>query len=195
MVSQSARGRTLRAVMLAGMLSMLAALACMTLLASQSSGRVALEEFLVEPQQQQLWLGEHWYISGLEDDGKYMVPEAADPESSGNALFDFGSADGTPTDPDTRLPAGGKTEVKSTISLCALVRCPVLTERIEQFWVPADGEVPGHFDIEAIRKNEDGKFAFAKLEMNPADKVHALLCATDPTQATRPSTTIAFVSC
>jgi len=44
------------------------------------------------------------YIDGLKDDGNYMVPSTPEDESSGNALFDFGSAHGTPLSPTTGEP-------------------------------------------------------------------------------------------
>jgi hypothetical protein len=44
------------------------------------------------------------YVDGLKDDGQYMVPETPDDISSGNALFDFGSAHGTPLSKTTGEP-------------------------------------------------------------------------------------------
>lgn len=44
------------------------------------------------------------YIDGLEDDGQYMVPSTPADESSGNSLFDFGSAHGTPLSKSTGEP-------------------------------------------------------------------------------------------
>ena len=94
---------------------------------------------------QSLWLGEHWFIGGLQDDGNYMVPAPAEqPERYENSLFDFGRADGTPVDPETRMAAPGMT----------------------QFYRAGDGEKPGMFDIDAIRKNEDGGLKEEWYELN-----------------------------
>mmetsp|Transcript_45891 Transcript_45891/g.71900 ORF Transcript_45891/g.71900 Transcript_45891/m.71900 type:complete len:184 (-) Transcript_45891:54-605(-) len=124
--------RSSRAVLGAGMLTLLAALGCIALLSgTRSSPAVLLEG------DQSLWLGEHAYINGLQDDGKYMVPYEGDEETSGNSLFDFGLEGGTKVDPETRMPAPGKIEDT-------------------RFWKKPNGRRPGLFDIRRIRRDEDG---------------------------------------
>ena len=49
--------------------------------------------------QQGLYMGDHWGIEGIDS-----LPKD---ESSGNSLFDFGVMDGTPRDPQTRMPIAG----------------------------------------------------------------------------------------
>ena len=91
--------------------------------------------------QQRLWLGENWRIKGLQDDGKFMVPEDPQPESSGNSLFDFGLENGTPIDPESGEPVAGRTTYYSR------------TGTSESHY---PREV-NQFDISKIRSNEDGE--------------------------------------
>lgn len=70
------------------------------------------------------------YIDGLKDDGQYMVPETPEDDSSGNALFDFGSARGLPLSKTTGEPVRPRTSYTPLfthsympICACACVAC------------------------------------------------------------------------
>eukprot|EP00960_Hanusia_phi_P041930 755217-Hanusia_phi.AAC.4 len=91
--------------------------------------------------QQRLWLGENWRIKGLQDDGKYMVPEDPQPETSGNSLFDFGLENGLPIDPESGEPVAGRTEYYARTGT-------------------SESHFPrevNQFNIDSIRSNEDGE--------------------------------------
>lgn len=74
-----------------------------------------------------------------------MVPTPEEgSEGYGNSLFDFGKADGTPVNPETRMAAPGMT----------------------QFYKGGDGDQPGLFDIKGIRDNEDGGLKQSWYDLN-----------------------------
>ena len=88
------------------------------------------------------WLGEHWYIDGLEDDGRYMVPATPDADSSGNALFDFGPEGGLPLSKTTGEPVKGH-----------------LPDHRFRRTGTSEEHFPNEiyqFDIDGIRRDEDG---------------------------------------
>ena len=93
---------------LAGFAALAATLGLVALI-SASQRPTASQELLTVPRGAILsdWLGEHWYIDGLEDDGKYMRPSTPEDESSGNALFDFGNGNGLPLSKSTGEPEPG----------------------------------------------------------------------------------------
>lgn len=88
------------------------------------------------------WLGEHWNIDGLEDDGRYMVPATPDADSSGNALFDFGPEGGLPLSKTTGEPVKGH-----------------LPDHRFRRTGTSEEHFPNEiyqFDIDGIRRDEDG---------------------------------------